>query len=60
MLFGHFLACAFSLILTYQINYLDVTVETSKWVSLYESEGISWIEKYLRSLYWGFTTMMNT
>ena len=57
MLFSHALACSFSLLNSYQINFLDVE---STWLELFEDHAAHWTTKYLRSLYWAFTTMMNT
>lgn len=55
MLFGHCMACAFSLVSLYELNFLS---EDTPWQTRYESSD-TWIGRYLQSVYWAFTMMMN-
>ncbi|EAS03524.2 cyclic nucleotide-binding domain protein (macronuclear) [Tetrahymena thermophila SB210] len=56
ILFGHVLACAQSVIISYEINYNN---NDSYWQTQYEYNYKDWITLYLQSLYWSFTIVMS-
>ncbi|KAL4509352.1 hypothetical protein ABPG72_018283 [Tetrahymena utriculariae] len=56
ILFGHVLACAQSLIISYEINYIN---NDSYWQTQYEINYKDWITLYIQSLYWSFTIVMS-